>query len=377
MNEIAETDEQFQQRLLQGVARTFALTIPQLPRPLAKVVANAYLLCRITDTIEDETSIPAGRKRELTGQFIDVVAGRADAAGFTAAFSPLLSSRRLSAERELIRETARVIQVTRGFNPRQQAALRRCVTVMGEGMAYFQANSRPDGLPTREMFDNYCYHVAGVVGEMLTELYCDYCPAMDARKDELLSLAVSFGQGLQMVNILKDIWEDRERGVCWLPGDLFGAAGCDLSRLMPGQPQPAFEAGLERLIAIARGHLQNALQYTRLIPKEEQGLRKFCFWAIGMGLLTLRKLNRHRGFSAGRQVKISRQSVLAVIAITRLAGGTNRGMAAAFRLAARGLPDPERATVSRSHEQVSKWFGAGFQAEEAGARLSRLRGNYP
>lgn len=352
MNKISETDEQFQRRLLQGVARTFALTIPQLPAALADVVANAYLLCRITDTIEDETAIPAERKRELVAQFIDVVAGRANAEAFAAEFHPLLSEHRLPAERELIRETPRVIRILRGFNPRRQAALQTCVAVMGEGMAYFQAHSGLDGLPTREMFDNYCYHVAGVVGEMLTELYCDYSPAMDAKKQELSSLAVSFGQGLQMVNILKDIWEDRARGVCWLPRDLFG----DLARLTPGRQDPGFEEGLKNLIGVAHAHLRNALQYALLIPKREQGLRKFCLWAIGMGLLTLRKLNGRPDFSAGRQVKISRRGVLTVIAVSRLTVGSDRALTAAFNLAAAGLPAPGKATVSNSHARVSEWF---------------------
>lgn len=364
MNKVSETDEQFQLRMLQGVARTFALTIPQLPSPLAKVVSNAYLLCRITDTIEDETGIPAGRKRELSAQFIDVVACRADAEAFVAAFYPLLSEQRLSAERDLIRETGRVVGITHGFNSRQQAALSKCVSVMGEGMAYYQAHGGPGGLPTRELFDNYCYHVAGVVGEMLTELYCDYSPAMDTRREELLRLAVSFGQGLQMVNILKDIWEDRSRGICWLPRDLFTSAGFELSRLTPGRREPAFEQGLATLIGIAHGHLQNALRYTLLIPAGERGLRTFCSWAIGMALLTLRKLNRRRDFTSGRQVKISRRSVLAVIAATRLARGGNRRITAAFRLAAMGLPEPGQAVVSTSHEHVGKWFHDGSAPRE-------------
>ncbi|HTT38021.1 MAG TPA: squalene/phytoene synthase family protein, partial [Burkholderiales bacterium] len=43
-------DDEFQARMLAGVSRTFALTIPQLPQELARVVTNAYLLCRIVDT---------------------------------------------------------------------------------------------------------------------------------------------------------------------------------------------------------------------------------------------------------------------------------------------------------------------------------------
>ena len=48
------SDLAYQAGMLQCVSRTFALTIPQLPGALRDVVGNAYLLCRIADTIEDE-----------------------------------------------------------------------------------------------------------------------------------------------------------------------------------------------------------------------------------------------------------------------------------------------------------------------------------
>lgn len=73
--------------------------------------------------------------------------------------------------------------------------------------------------------DLYCYHVAGVVGEMLTELFCDYSPEINQHKPVLMKLAVSFGQGLQMTNILKDIWEDRKRGHAGCQGIYFWNEG--------------------------------------------------------------------------------------------------------------------------------------------------------
>jgi len=57
------SDDQFQALLLEGVSRTFALTIPQLPEKLYGAVANAYLLCRIVDTIEDEVSLSPEQKK--------------------------------------------------------------------------------------------------------------------------------------------------------------------------------------------------------------------------------------------------------------------------------------------------------------------------
>ena len=99
---------------------------------------------------------------------------------------------------------------------------------MSRGMAEFQREGNPDGLHDLPHLDRYCYHVAGVVGEMLTELFCDYSPEINERREDLLALSVSFGQGLQMTNILKDVWDDRRRGACWLPRDVFLRAGFEL-----------------------------------------------------------------------------------------------------------------------------------------------------
>ena len=52
-------DEAYQDQILPHVSRTFALTIPQLPAGLRIPVTNAYLLCRIADTIEDGTTSSA------------------------------------------------------------------------------------------------------------------------------------------------------------------------------------------------------------------------------------------------------------------------------------------------------------------------------
>jgi len=48
-------DLAYQAHILPGVSRTFALTIPVLPERLAQVMTNAYLLCRLADTIARET----------------------------------------------------------------------------------------------------------------------------------------------------------------------------------------------------------------------------------------------------------------------------------------------------------------------------------
>ena len=177
------------------------------------------------------------------------------------------------------------------------------------GMPRFQFNASLRGCPARSDLDDYCYYVAGVVGEMLTELFCDYSPDIARRRPALSALAVSFAQGLQMTNILKDVWEDRSRGACWLPQEVFSRHGVDLARLSPRARRPALRRRHARTGRRGACAPAQRLDYTLLIPGNETGIRRFCLWAIGLAVLTLRKIAQNPGFTAGAQVKVSRSAV--------------------------------------------------------------------
>ena len=337
----ASDDLAYQTDILQGVSRTFALTIPQLPAPLRDVVGNAYLLCRIADTIEDEPTLSAAQKQAFSERFTRVVAGHETAEHFARELHPLLSPAMLGSERDLVINTARVVRITRGFRAVQRNALERCVKIMSYGMAEFQRNATRDGLEDLPHLDRYCYHVAGVVGEMLTELLCDYSAEIDERREELLGLSVSFGQGLQMTNILKDVWDDQRRGACWLPRDVFRSAGFELRSLSTGGTAPEFVEGLLDLVAIARHHLANALRFTLLIPARETGIRRFCLWALGMAVLTLRRIHARPAFTDSREVKISRRSVRATVVVTSALARSDLALRLLFEALTRRLPASE------------------------------------
>jgi farnesyl-diphosphate farnesyltransferase len=333
-----DADLAYQNRILPDVSRTFALTIPQLPKPLAEVVTNAYLLCRLADTIEDDTTMDGATKAECIAEFLAVVRARADAGEFAARLAPLLATDTPEAERELIRGAPIVLRITRTFTDNQQRAISHCVERMGQGMAEFQRHKTLDGLPSLIDLDRYCYFVAGIVGEMLTDLFCEYCPTLGPRRNEMMALAVCFGQGLQMTNILKDVWEDREANTCWLPQSVFCDLDGGLARAIEDRDSEAMVAGIGQLVGIAHAHLQSALRYTQLIPKNEPGIRRFCLWAIGMAVLTLRRIHENPGYAAGTEVKISRRAVKATIVACNVAQISNRATRALFTAASRGLP---------------------------------------
>ncbi|NVZ53033.1 isopentenyl-diphosphate Delta-isomerase [Pseudomonas sp. B6002] len=311
----------FQNESLRLVSRTFALTIPQLPTELHSAVANAYLLCRIADTIEDEPGLTLAQKQHYQRVYLEAVTGTANAEHLSDELSKHLTAQTLAAERELIRHMPRVLTVNRTLKPAQRSVIIDCLAVMTCGMAEFQGKVSARGLASRQELDRYCYCVAGVVGEMLTELFIDYEPELAAQRETLRSLAVSFGTGLQLTNILKDQEVDHIRGVCWLPQDPFAEHGTS-------------SPTIEELIGTAHSHLQRALQYALLIPAKHAGIRRFLLWATGLALLTLRQA---RGKS-GTTLKVSHAQLRWVMRLTQLSQRSDRGLRLLYRIASYNLP---------------------------------------
>lgn len=331
-------DLAYQREILEGVARTFALTIRALPAAIRDPVGNLYLLCRIADTIEDEPALSPEEKETFSERFVQVAAGRADPAVFARELGTRLSPAATESERDLVAHTARVLGITARFGEAQQAAIRRCARIMTRGMAEFQRSASRDGLPDVRELDRYCYHVAGVVGETLTALFCGYSAEIGERRDDLLPLSVSFGQGLQMINVLKDVPEDHRRGVCWLPREVFLKSGFDLGSLTPGAADPGFAAGMLHLVGLTHRRLEDALRYVLILPARETRIRRFCLWPLGIAVFTLRRIRRRTPFASGREAKVSRRTVWAVVAVTSVCARSNLALRLLFRLCTRGLP---------------------------------------
>lgn len=332
------TDEAYQHYILPLVSRTFALTIPELPEPLRGAVTTAYLLCRIADSIEDEPQMPSRTKLGLLERFAASVAGQDEPCALAQEISPLLSEQTLPAERDLVSNLARIIRLTESLSSRQRRPIERCLRIMCHGMYHYQENASLSGLERMQDLDSYCYVVAGCVGEMLTELFGAHCAEFARKEPEVIALAASFGQGLQMTNILKDIWEDRGRGACWLPREVFGRYRVDVEQLPRSHDSAEFAAGLRELIGIAHAHLRNAFSFTLAVPAAEPGIRRFCLLAIGMALLTLRKIHHNPGFTDGEQVKIARTAVFTTKVLTDVAVESDWMLHLLFEQAAHGLP---------------------------------------
>ncbi len=337
----------WQAEMLQQVSRSFALTIPMLPAQLKDVVGTAYLLCRIADTIEDDPELSDESKSVFLGKFPAVVEGATSSSGFSDLVVPQLSSSTPDAERILVANIRKVMSINATFSIEQRRILARCVRVMSAGMAEFRHKTSLSGLEDVGLMQRYCYVVAGCVGEMLTDLFCDHSPSIACRRDRLMTHAVTFGQALQMTNILQDVWEDRERGECWLPRDVFADAGLELQSMTPDmQPDPQIGQAIASLVAHAGDRLGRSLEYTLTIPPNEKGIRKFCLTSVLMSVLTLRRILSRLDYTSRDEVKIRRSTVMLVTAFLKCSAGNDRMLRSVFALLAKPLRSRELAPVS-------------------------------
>ena len=234
--------------LLQKTSRTFAISIPLLPEPTRQEVALAYLVFRIVDTFEDGALwSPAERIAALdeVRQILqaDDRAAAAELARRCRQQPPVARGEYL----ELLDEMPLVLASCAQLRPSAAAIIRRHAVITAAGMTGFVHRTDTDGilqLQTLQDLRDYCYVVAGVVGDMLTELFLLDRPELHPLGSYLRARARLFGEALQVVNILKDAGDDGQEGRIYLPAqvsrdDVFALAREDLRQGHRIHPGPA------------------------------------------------------------------------------------------------------------------------------------------
>jgi phytoene/squalene synthetase len=274
---------EFYQERLEAVSRSFALCIPQLSSPFREQVALAYLLLRLLDTVEDA---PFAGKAAQQAQFDRFCAflrrppTQAEVDVFTGSFPAKLTE----GERNLLCDTFVLLEDAYELPERARRSIFSAVDRMACGMAVYAQRPSPLRLIDLEDVDRYCCIVAGLVGELLTELWAighDQPPAM--------AFAYQFGLFLQKLNILKDQAEDEAVGRFLVPDR-------------------------QELLSSLRGDAEGALGYLLALPHGERGYRTFCAWSLMLGADLLSQLNNPGPKQSRRAQTIELLSTTATIA---------------------------------------------------------------
>ncbi len=205
----------------------------------------------------------------------------------------------------LVGETPAVLQEFFTLSPAAIVPIREHVLRSAAGMAGFVARTGDSGeLALRDLNDlrDYCYTVAGIVGEMLTELFLLERPQLAPVALTLRDRASFFGEALQLVNILKDTDDDAAEGRRYIAD------------------------GLERrdVFALARRDLDSAAEYILALQSAgaPRGILAFTALPVELAWATLAKVEKE-----GPGAKISRLEVASIV--TRLNRALDRGKPAA------------------------------------------------
>jgi farnesyl-diphosphate farnesyltransferase len=222
---------------LQRTSRTFALAIPLLPEPTRRKVGLAYLLFRVADTLEDGELWSHAARAVALDEFLAALAEPSLAQALAArwAASPPIEHEGyvalLGAFAELLRDIVELDAPSRDVILHHGART-------AEGMKETLLRGRKQDrlvLTSLSELQQYCYVVAGIVGELLTDLFLIDAPALESVRNVLQEHQVAFGEGLQLVNVLKDQNTDATAGRLFLPesvqsSDVFALARQDLER---------------------------------------------------------------------------------------------------------------------------------------------------
>lgn len=225
--------------LLTKTSRTFALAIPLLPEPTKRSTCLAYLLFRIADTLEDaELWTRPARVAALEAYQALLADPGATRSAEHARRWLVQPPTRSEACLDLLRAMPDVLSDVATLAPAAQSILFRHARRTAEGMRRTVAGMDEKGglcLGSIQELRDYCYVVAGIVGELLTELFVHDAPELEVVRPILVEHQVAFGEGLQLVNILKDESADAADGRAYLPpsvarSEVLALARADMAR---------------------------------------------------------------------------------------------------------------------------------------------------
>jgi farnesyl-diphosphate farnesyltransferase len=160
-------------------------------------------------------------------------------------------------------------------------------------------------------YDEYCYYVAGTVGQLVTELVILHYQLSDDVAHVLRPRAEACGRALQKTNIIKDFAEDLERGICYLPDTWLQQAD-----YVPLALQGAAREWTAMVLADVLAELREATEYLLTLPYSAPGYRRAALLCLLPAYQTILSAARNQVvlFTPAHQIKISHQTMAQCLA---------------------------------------------------------------
>lgn len=272
----------------------------QQEQPKGQIVRTAYNLARFIDTIEDGALDKLADKKLGFSKLQLVLAELNREATPTSLESVLkekvpelveiaLKGARSDEERVFVQQFRNppVLAEFVNYAPKVRNSLAGCVGKMCVGMENFLV--RGEIQTVRECKD-YCYFVAGSVGESLNDIV-SVTDGVEFDPDN--TRAKALGEYLQLTNIIKGIRKDWGENRIYVPAEIH--AGDSMHFLINGAGPRAENARrncLIKMLDMARENYAKSSEYVSSIPEHLPGYEAFCLIPIIAAEKTLALIER-------------------------------------------------------------------------------------
>lgn len=303
--------------LLRDVSRSFYLTMRMLPAAVRRQISIAYLLARTTDTIADTELVPVESRLEA----LEALRGRILGEGRGPVQFLNLRPHQARAEQVLLERCEQSLGLLEELADADRRRIRDGLAIIISGQELdlkrfgMASASQIVALESPQELDDYTYRVAGCVGEFWTAM-CRAHLFPNAPMDEkaLARKGVLFGQGLQLVNVLRDLPQDLRKGRCYIPRQMLEASELKPEDLLFAANESRFRPVYDALLDLAEKNLVAGWDYTCSLPKGQVRLRLGCAWPLLIGARTLRVLRFENILSAVKPLKVTRKEVRSIMA---------------------------------------------------------------
>ncbi len=285
----------------------------------------AYLFCRAADTIADTCILPRHERLPILHTFRAQFQKDSPSRLAIGQLQQRVQHRLPQAsegERQLLLRLHDCFRIYSRLSSDDQRLVKNLVLTLTRGMEMdltcFPGDTPADlrALPDVASLERYTYYVAGVVGEFWTLLCSANLRVFRNHRNcqQLVTLGMYFGHGLQLTNILRDVGKDLQGGRCYLPEDELRRLSLQAHDLLDptslSQVRPLIFSLIERTLE----HLDRASCYVRQLPRRALRVRLSCMWPLLFAVQTLEEVCRSESLlSPQERVKISRQAVCRTI----------------------------------------------------------------
>jgi farnesyl-diphosphate farnesyltransferase len=299
--------------ILQSVSRSFYLSIRFLPARLRRPVGLAYLLARATDTIADTADVPAKTRLLQLKSLASAIqrSPEGDVSTLPDSFAPRQTN---VAENTLIESLPECFQILASLTADDRHDIRDVLAKINRAQVLdverFGSGNGIRALSAADELNEYTYLIAGCVGEFWTRI-CDRHVANFAElpTEQMLELGRRYGEGLQLVNILRDVGSDLRVGRCYLPNDEVAAAGITPEQILEQRRQ--FIPIFRKWLAQAERGLKAGMEYS--VAVRSRRIRGATVLPALIGARTVALLRDAGEAVLDQKVKVSRKEVQRIL----------------------------------------------------------------